>query len=299
MCRYPKGLDTERYGYYYMKKLQQIFVWVCAIGILCAVHTPACQVQAAPVLYTEYDETSIEDTSVTMTVSCSSTLLVRSGPGKTYDRLGSVNNGDQVEVTGICSNGWYRISFEKKEGYVYGDYLVDSKSAGSDDMGENTMAESTETEADGDTDTMKQWFSSLDLPSILPLAIPVVIILILAISALIMFRSIRRDTAEEEDEEEDGDEDEDEEEDDEELTTRVMRKSTPLPKVSGNVTGKMDSNMLESQIRNFVVDDIGKYLDEKTNEEDREFSELEEELEATQQHLLELQKQMEQLKNKR
>ena len=297
MCRYPKGLDTERYGYYYMKKLQQIFVWVCAIGILCAVHTPACQVQAAPVLYTEDDETSIEDTSVTMTVSCSSTLLVRSGPGKSYDLLGSVSNGDQVEVTGICSNGWYRISFEKKEGYVYGDYLVDSKSAGSDDIGENATAESTEAEADVSTDPMKQWFSSLDLPSILPLAIPVVIILILAISALVMFRSIRRDTAEEEDEEEEDEEDDEEEE--EELTTRVMRKSTPLPKVSGNVTGKMDSNMLESQIRNFVVDDIGEYLDEKTNEEDREFSELEEELEATQQHLLELQKQMEQLKNKR
>lgn len=297
MCRYPKGLDTERYGYYYMKKLQRIFVWVCAIGILCTMHSPVCQVQAAPVLYTEYDETSIEDTSVTMTVSCSSTLLVRSGPGKSYDRLGSVSNGDQVEVTGICSNGWYRISFEKKEGYVYGDYLVDSKSAGSDDIGENATAESTEAEADGSTDTMKQWFSSLDLPSILPLAIPVVIILILAISALVMFRSIRRDTAEEEDEEEEDEEDDEEEE--EELTTRVMRKSTPLPKVSGNVTTKMDSNMLESQIRNFVVDDIGEYLDEETNEEDREFSELEEELEATQQHLLELQKQMEQLKNKR
>lgn len=297
MCRYPKGLDTERYGYYYMKKLQRIFVCVCAIGILCTMHSPVCQVQAAPVLYTEYDETSIEDTSVTMTVSCSSTLLVRSGPGKSYDRLGSVSNGDQVEVTGICSNGWYRISFEKKEGYVYGDYLVDSKSAGSDDIGENATAESTEAEADGSTDTMKQWFSSLDLPSILPLAIPVVIILILAISALVMFRSIRRDTAEEEDEEEEDEEDDEEEE--EELTTRVMRKSTPLPKVSGNVTTKMDSNMLESQIRNFVVDDIGEYLDEETNEEDREFSELEEELEATQQHLLELQKQMEQLKNKR
>lgn len=297
MCRYPKGLDTERYGYYYMKKLQRIFVWVCAIGILCTMHSPVCQVQAAPVLYTEYDETSIEDTSVTMTVSCSSTLLVRSGPGKSYDRLGSVSNGDQVEVTGICSNGWYRISFEKKEGYVYGDYLVDSKSAGSDDIGENATAESTEAEADGSTDTMKQWFSSLDLPSILPLAIPVVIILILAISALVMFRSIRRDTAEEEDEEEEDEEDDEEEE--EELTTRVMRKSTPLPKVSGNVTTKMDSNMLESQIRNFVVDDIGEYLDEETSEEDREFSELEEELEATQQHLLELQKQMEQLKNKR
>ena len=297
MCRYPKGLDTERYGYYYMKKLQRIFVWVCAIGILCTMHSPVCQVQAAPVLYTEYDETSIEDTSVTMTVSCSSTLLVRSGPGKSYDRLGSVSNGEQVEVTGICSNGWYRISFEKKEGYVYGDYLVDSKSAGSDDIGENATAESTEAEADGSTDTMKQWFSSLNLPSILPLAIPVVIILILAISALVMFRSIRRDTAEEEDEEEEDEEDDEEEE--EELTTRVMRKSTPLPKVSGNVTTKMDSNMLESQIRNFVVDDIGEYLDEETNEEDREFSELEEELEATQQHLLELQKQMEQLKNKR
>ena len=275
-----------------MKKLQRIFVWVCAIGILCTVYTPVCHVQASTVLYTKYDETSIEDTSVTMTVSCSSTLLVRSGPGKSYDRLGSVSNGDQVEVTGICSNGWYRISFEKKEGYVYGDYLVDSKSAGSDDIGGNATAESAETEADGGADTIKQWFSSLDLPSILPLAIPVVIILILAISALVMFRSIRRDTAEE-------GEEEDDEEDEEELTTRVMRKSTPLPKVSGNVTTQMDSNMLESQIRNFVVDDIGEYLDEETNGEDRKFSELEEELEATQQHLLELQKQMEQLKNKR
>lgn len=271
-----------------MKKLQRFFLWVCVIGLMNVSYIPAYQVQAAPsVLYTNSDEITMEDTSVTMTVSCSSTLLVRSGPGKTYDRLGSVNNGEQVEVTGICSNGWYRISFEQKEGYVYGDYLVENKLSDVDHTEETGTIENT----------FVQRFSAWDLHTVLPLLIPIVIILLLAVSALLMFQSIRHDTEEDEAYEED----DDEEDDEEELDTGVMRKSTPLPRVAGTVMPEVDSDMLDSQIRNFVVDDIGAYLDEEKeeSEEDPELAQLEDELEATQQHLAQLQRQMEQLKRKK
>ena len=283
-----------------MKKLQRVFLWACAMCTAGIFLFPTSPAQAAPVFYTNSEEISIEDTTATMTVSCSSSLLVRSGPGKSYDRLGSVNNGDTVEVTGICANGWYRISFDQKEGYVYGDYLVASAGE-SDGAASQETAAAESGEAENTESGVSQWFSTLDFPALLPLLIPVVIILILAVSALFMFRSIRRDTEEDEEyEDEEEDEDEEEEPEEEEVTTRVMRKSTPLPRVSHAVTSKVDSNMLDSQIRNFVVDDIGDYLDEEKEEEETpELAELEDELEATQQHLLELQRQMEQLKKKR
>lgn len=290
----PKFSGTERYGYQYMKKTHGISLWICALAILTVLYAPVCKVQAAPLVpYINYDSVSIEDTSITMTVSCSSTLLVRSGPGKSYDRIGSVNNGDQVQVSGICSNGWYRISFDNEDGYVYGDYLVASAS----DAVQETLADENAT-SDNSENPFLQWFSTLEFRTLLPLLIPVVIILILAVSAILLFRSIRRDTEYAKDEEY-----QEEEEDvkvraveDDELSNRVMRKTTPLPKIH---SPQADPHMLDSEIRNFVVNDIGQYLDEDGEGDDPQLSALEEELEATQQHLLELQRQIERLKNHR
>lgn len=59
-----------------------------------------------------------------------STLNVRSGPGTSYDRLGSLNDGAVVDITGVDS-GWYKISFNGSTGYVSGDYLAPCTDSGS------------------------------------------------------------------------------------------------------------------------------------------------------------------------
>lgn len=55
------------------------------------------------------------------------TANVRSGPATSYNRLGHVDEGDAVEVTGVCENGWYRIKFKGGEGFVGGSYIVKDK----------------------------------------------------------------------------------------------------------------------------------------------------------------------------
>ena len=60
-----------------------------------------------------------------------STLNVRSGPGTSYGKVTSLNNGAVVNIVGI-DNGWYKISTNGVTGYVSSDYMVTCKdSAGS------------------------------------------------------------------------------------------------------------------------------------------------------------------------
>ena len=60
---------------------------------------PAEQPQAP-----EYDVTAI---SATMYVK--NTVNLRQGPGSSYAKVGSLNKGDQVTVTGQAANGWYQL----------------------------------------------------------------------------------------------------------------------------------------------------------------------------------------------
>ncbi len=65
------------------------------------------------------------------------TLNVRSGPGTEYSRIGKFYKGDEVNVTGIVSNGWYRVDYKGTEGYVSSKYLTDEYEA------ETTVTEAT------------------------------------------------------------------------------------------------------------------------------------------------------------
>lgn len=54
-------------------------------------------------------------------------LNVRSGPGSSYGILGNYPLNSEIKVTGKCSNGWFRVDFNGKEGYCSGKYLSNSK----------------------------------------------------------------------------------------------------------------------------------------------------------------------------
>lgn len=66
-----------------------------------------------------------EQVRTTGTVSASS-LNVRSGPGSSYGKLGTLSSGKQVEIL-ETQGGWHRIDFNGKTGYVSGQYVTVAK----------------------------------------------------------------------------------------------------------------------------------------------------------------------------
>lgn len=72
----------------------------------------------------------------------SSTLSLRAGAGTGYDRLASVPGGSVLPISGMC-NGWYKVSYAGKTGYVSGDYVILVKdSNGTRADGSNVRTES-------------------------------------------------------------------------------------------------------------------------------------------------------------
>ena len=48
---------------------------------------------------------------------------VRELPSKDYSKVGLLSSGDSIEVSGICSNGWYQVVYNGTYAYVFGEYL--------------------------------------------------------------------------------------------------------------------------------------------------------------------------------
>lgn len=60
------------------------------------------------------------------TMYAKSTVIVRSLPSTSGNKLGSLSKNQEVAVTGQCNEtGWYRISFNNSEGFVSNKYLAD------------------------------------------------------------------------------------------------------------------------------------------------------------------------------
>ena len=80
---------------------------------------PAVQTPSAPGTVTVGRQGTI--------VNASGGLNVRSGPGTSYNRIGSLWNGSTVNVLEDAGNGWYKISYRGSsgtvEGYIMGDYI--------------------------------------------------------------------------------------------------------------------------------------------------------------------------------
>jgi uncharacterized protein YvpB len=56
-------------------------------------------------------------------------LNVRTGPGTQYNKIGLLKNGTLLNVIHRESNGWYKISYNGKTGYVSGDYVTTGSAA--------------------------------------------------------------------------------------------------------------------------------------------------------------------------
>lgn len=74
-----------------------------------------------------------------------STLNMRSGAGTSYSIVSSLADGTIVEIVGI-NNGWYKIQYNGKTGYVSSDYMVTVK----DSVGSRSTAQAAASSAIGD-----------------------------------------------------------------------------------------------------------------------------------------------------
>lgn len=68
-------------------------------------------------------EFTVEEYSAVLYVK--KAVNVRIGPSTDYEKIGGLNKGDQIQVTGIADTGWYQIEYNGSEAYVSSNYLVD------------------------------------------------------------------------------------------------------------------------------------------------------------------------------
>lgn len=61
--------------------------------------------------------------SSTKTGKTTTTLNVRKGPSTKYSKLGKLSKGATVKIVSTTSNGWYKIKYKNKYGYVLSKYV--------------------------------------------------------------------------------------------------------------------------------------------------------------------------------
>ena len=93
---------------------------------------------ASPVQRAFGIEDAVEIKPIKLVMYAKEDVDVRKGPGTGYDISIALDKGDKVIVTGVCTNGWYRINVDKKEYYVQRKFLSASKPTGEDDASVTT-----------------------------------------------------------------------------------------------------------------------------------------------------------------
>ena len=84
-----------------------------------------------------------EVSTKTGTVKVSTSLNVRKGPGTSYSIVDRLYNGKQVTVTGE-ENGFYKIQYDGKDGYVSKSYITISVNSSNNDSGNNSGTTTTQ-----------------------------------------------------------------------------------------------------------------------------------------------------------
>ena len=71
-------------------------------------------------------EFTVEDYNAVLFVK--KAVNVRKGPSTDYEKIGGLNKGDQIQITGIADTGWYQIQYNGVTAYVASSYLMDEAS---------------------------------------------------------------------------------------------------------------------------------------------------------------------------
>ncbi|MCF0168767.1 MAG: SH3 domain-containing protein, partial [Bacteroidales bacterium] len=80
-----------------------------------------------------------EETRRIGTVQVNSYLHLRTGAGMSYDIIGYLKPGQQVEVIGDAGD-WYKVTIPEQTGYVHGDYLRVSEQTVDNKLDEDSLA---------------------------------------------------------------------------------------------------------------------------------------------------------------
>lgn len=153
---------------------------------------------------TVHAEGELQVTELSAQGEITSDVNVRKGPSTDYDKIGTVRVGETIPVTGETADGWYRVTYQGQEGYIYGKYMTIQQTEAPAD---NNPQDGDGT-APGELPEKEGGFSALKLVAI------VFIIIVIIIMIFLTIRSMRQ-TVDEDDSYEDDEDDEDEYEDEE------------------------------------------------------------------------------------
>lgn len=256
---------------------------------------------------TVHAEGELQVTELSTQGEITSDVNVRKGPSTDYDKIGTVRVGETIPVTGETADGWYRVTYQGQEGYIYGKYMTVQQT---EPPADNNPQDGDGT-APGELPEKEGGFSALKLVAI------VFIIIIIIIMIFLTIRSMRQ-TVDEDDEDEDEEdyEDEDYEDDDEdgEDAGEEDTEEETAPESSAQKQSKSEPYVLREEDYQLHIDPkyfedepvpqpecVTGYLKKKQEEEELEKKKEEEkassgDLQKAMDKLQELQEELERLK---
>lgn len=152
---------------------------------------------------TVHAEGELQVTELSAQGEITSDVNVRKGPSTDYDKIGTVRVGETIPVTGETADGWYRVTYQGQEGYIYGKYMTVQQT---EPPADNNPQDGDGT-APGELPEKEGGFSALKLVAI------VFIIIVIIIMIFLTIRSMHQ-TVDEDDEDEDEEDYEDEDDED-------------------------------------------------------------------------------------
>lgn len=61
------------------------------------------------------------------TMYATTSVNIRKEPSKNADKVGLLSYGNEIEISGVCDNGWYQVVYGGGVAYISGKYLTESK----------------------------------------------------------------------------------------------------------------------------------------------------------------------------
>lgn len=253
---------------------------------------------------TVHAEGEFQVTELSTQGEITSDVNVRKGPSTDYDKIGTVRVGETIPVTGETADGWYRVTYQGQEGYIYGKYMTVQQT---EPPADNNPQDGDGT-APGELPEKEGGFSALKLVAIVFIIIVIIIMIFLTIRS--MHQTVDED---DEDEDEEDYEDEDDDEDEEDTGEEDTEEET-APESSAQKQSKSEPYVLREEDYQLHIDPkyfedepvpqpecVTGYLKKKQEEEELEKKKEEEkassgDLQKAMDKLQELQEELERLK---
>lgn len=254
---------------------------------------------------TVHAEGELQVTELSTQGEITSDVNVRKGPSIDYDKIGTVRVGETIPVTGETADGWYRVTYQGQEGYIYGKYMTVQQT---EPPADNNPQDGDGT-APGELPEKAGGFSALKLVAIVFIIIVIIIMIFLTIRSMHQTVDEDDEDEDEEDYEDYGDDDEDGEDAGEEDTEEETAPESSVQKQSKSEPYVLREEDYQLHIDPKYFEDepvsqpecVTGYLKKKQEEEELEKKKEEEkassgDLQKAMDKLQELQEEIERLK---